>query len=103
MSNIKSFKMFESNSKMVELANDIMDFVDEYAKINPNYDPEFDEEDGKYTGPDVSMLIYASDLLKRGDKPSGIWSDWGSGCYGRYSDSVGRDLHDSLIKRIKEI
>ncbi len=103
MRKLKSFKLFESADNMIVLSNDIKKFIDEYAKIRPDYDEIYDEDDEKYTGPDVGMLLYASELLKRGEKPTGIWSDWGSGCYGRYSDNVGRDLHDSLIKRIDEI
>lgn len=103
MKKIKSFKLFESKDDMIILSKDIRKFIDDYANISPNYNPKYDDEDSKYTGPDVGMLLYAADLLSRGEKPKHVWSEWGSGCYGRYSDRVGRELHDSLLKRINEI
>ena len=51
---------------MKQLANDILDFLDKYASISPNYNPDFDDDDDKYTGPDPGQLKIAAIKLKNG-------------------------------------
>lgn len=87
------------------LIADIRAFIEKYAKISPNYkkedfDTEFDSDE-KYTGPDPYQLLVAAICLENNSKVHYPWSEWGSGCYGRYSDNEGREIHDSLLKRIK--
>jgi hypothetical protein len=88
--------------KMSELSKDILAFVDKYAGISPNWDPEFDDEDEKYTSPDASEMIKCAHMLKSGTIPDYCHSEWGSGGYKPYTSTEGRQEHDSLIQRIKE-
>lgn len=86
-----------------QLAQKIRDFIQKYAKVSPNWDKANDpndEDGGKYTGPDPYQLIAAADLIESGRKPIRCWSDWGSGCYGPYSDREGRKLHDEILSEI---
>lgn len=89
--------------EMKQLANDILDFLDKYASISPNYNPDFDDDDDKYTGPDPGQLKIAAIKLKNGQKPNRVWSEWGSGCYKPYNSADGRKIHDDLLKRINNL
>ncbi len=75
-------------------------FIEKYANISPNWDGESADE--KYTGPDPYQLLMVIDYIEAGLKPKYPWSEWGSGCYGRYSDREGRESHDQLLNQIKE-
>jgi hypothetical protein len=87
-----------TNTDPESIVKRILDFVQEYAKISPNWDKSDDGE--KYTGPDVYQLLDAADLIKSGRKVLQCHSDWGSGCYGRYSDNASRKVHDDLVADI---
>lgn len=100
---MKIKQILKENSEYKQLANDIDKFIEKYAAISPNYDPEYDNEEDRFTGPDPGQLSMASKLLKIGRKPDRVWSEWNSGCYKPYNDKTGKQLHDSLIKRIKEL
>ena len=87
----------------MELSNEIKSFVEKYAAINPNFDPEYDDDEDTYTGPDVGELLDAAMQLKRGVKPTRIHSDWGSGCYKPYTSKDGKMQHNSILKRIRNL
>jgi hypothetical protein len=97
--------LYFSNRKLdyIELSKRIYNFLDKYASIRPDYDPEHDDESEKYTSPDASDLRYCADLLKNEDKPTFIWSEWSSGGYKPYNSKEGRIEHDSIISEIKKI
>lgn len=81
------------------LGKEIKEFLDEYACIRPDFDPEFDEDYEKYTSPDASELLFCSELLIKGEDIHRYpWSDYSSGGYKRGKEVF--DLHESLKKRI---
>ena len=84
-----------------QLRIDILDFIEKYAIISPNYDGVCDDE--KYTAPDTYQLL---EFVYRIDNDLTLtypWSSWESGAYKNYSDKIGRELHDSLLFRINQI
>jgi hypothetical protein len=98
-------QFINENMKSYEaLANEILQFLDKYARISPNFDAQYDTEDEKYTSPDASMLKYAANMLLMGKKPTDyIHSEWGSGGYGAYTDKIGKKIHDDILIKIKNI
>ena len=94
-----SFQRLEKIMKKL-LAKDIKDFIDKYAGIRPDFNPEYDEECEKYTSPDASELLYASERLAKGELLERFpWSEHGSGGY-----KMGKDVfeeHQALLERVK--
>ena len=87
-----------------ELANRITDFINMYAGISPNYDPnDSDNDDDKYTCPDTYVLLHAAKYLNLGLIPVSCFSDWGSGGYKPYSSKEGRKEHDEIVKEISKL
>lgn len=86
--------------RYTKLSERIDSFLLNYACVKPDWDPEFDEEDEKYTSPDASMLKYCSDLLKDGIKPTHCFSEWSSGGYKPYTSTEGFELHNELVKEV---
>lgn len=92
-----------------KLSHRIREFVDKYAAISPNWNPEEniengdDEIEGKYTGPDVYELLYVADQLDKNIKPTKCWSDWSSGCYKPFDSREGNAEHIKLMKEINDI
>ncbi len=87
---------------MKELADKIYNFLNKYAGIRPNWNPEYDDEDDKFTSPDASELKCCADMLKNGLKPLKCFSEWGSGGYIPYTSKEGREEHDNLVKEINK-
>jgi len=83
-----------------KLVKKIRAFLKKYTRPAANWDGI--SEDGKYNGPDPYCLEAAADLIEKGIKPTWVNSDWGQGCYGRWSDKKGREEHDNLLKEISE-
>lgn len=87
-----------------QLADDIDKFVDKYASLSPNFEPESEDDiDGKYTGPDVYELLRCAQDLREGRKPVSCNSSWMSGCYyirPGNKEEVGRYEHDFLVKTV---
>lgn len=83
-----------------ELAAEIRAFISKHAGIKPDYDPEFDDPEDRFTGPDASMLEAAAAYIeKERDIDFYVHSDWGSGTYHPYGDKVAKDWHDDLVSR----
>lgn len=78
-------------------------FIDKYAGIRPDYDPEYDDEEDKFTSPDASILKYCADIINKGFKPENCWSSWGSGGYTPYTSKEGKTEHDYLVSEINKI
>ena len=85
------------------LAIRIYKFLDKYAGIRPDWDPEIDDTNDKYTSPDASMMKATADMLSEAMTPSRCFSEWGSGGYKPYSSKEGRAEHDQLMKEINLI
>lgn len=103
---INNFKDFLSENNieyMKDLASRIRKFIDEYAGISPNWDPEDPEDDSKYTSPDASMLVMAADVLEKGEIPLRCWSEWGNGGYNPYSSKEGKAEHDIIMKELNAL
>jgi hypothetical protein len=86
---------------MKQLSERIYKFIEKYASIRPDYDPEYDDD--KYTSPDASIMKYCADMLSKGLKPDQCHSSWESGGYKPYSSKDGREEHDYLVKKIYKI
>lgn len=79
----------------------IRTFIDDYAAISPNYEPEYGGDD-KYTGPDPYQLLDAAHRLEQFGTIDRIpFSDWGSGCYKPYSSLIGRRDHEFILTTLK--
>ncbi len=100
---LKTILLEIQSDEYKKLAKDIDNFIEKYAAISPNYDPKYDDEDEKYTGPDPYELLGCSKFLKSGKKPIKCHSDWGSGAYKPYSSKEGKTIHDSIVDRIYKI
>jgi hypothetical protein len=101
---IKTFIKYNENvSEYSKLSDRIYKFIDKYAGIKPDFDPEYDDEDDKFTSPDASQMKYCADMLSKGLKPTQCWSEWGSGGYKPYISKEGREEHDFLVKEIYKI
>lgn len=81
-----------------DLAAAIRQFLVEHAKPTPGYEPGTGNPDDRYNGPDPFELERAADMLERGERPTRVWSEWGSGCYRPFGDRHARTLHDALVK-----
>lgn len=88
---------------MQALAQRIYRFLEAYAAIRGDYDPEYDDEEDKYASPDASMLKGAADLLMAGQMPKRCWSEWGSGGYRPYASAEGRLEHDALVAELSKL
>lgn len=85
---------------MPELHEEIAEFLKKHAKIAASYDPEFDDEEDRFNGPDSSMLNCAAELMAQGKAPCLVHSEWGSGCYEPYYDGEARAWHDRLVDAV---
>lgn len=94
-------KKFISEKKI--LAQRIYNFLEKYAGINPNFDPEHDEDHEKYNSPDASQMRYCADMLSQDNKPLRCWSEWSNGGYKPSNSMEGRKEHDELVELIYEI
>lgn len=82
------------------LADRIEKFIQKYAKISPNYEPN-EDEDGKYTAPDVYQLLVSALSLKSNVKPDRCFSEYS--CGGYIQSPQGREEHDYLVTEIYKI
>ena len=87
----------------IVLASRIYDFLEKYARVKPEFDPIYDEEDDKYTSPDASELRYCANMLQNYLVPDGCRSEWGSGGYVPYGSKEGREEHDYLVSEIYKV
>ncbi len=78
-------------------------FLDKYAGLNANWDPEFDEENEKYSSPDASTLKYCADVLALNMTPHDYNSSWESGGYEPYTSKEGREEHNAIINELKQL
>lgn len=83
-----------------DLAEKVSNFLTRYAKTRPDFDPAWDEEEEKWTGPDSYMMDTAADHLMRGEKPPHVHSDWKSGTYREMSNKEAQAEHDALVAEI---
>lgn len=97
---MKLKKILREQTDYRDLSKRIYKFIDKFAGISPNYDPEYDDDE-KYIGPDPYELIRAAKQLERGSLPKFPRSDWGSGSYKPYTSTEGKREHDAILTAIK--
>ena len=85
------------------LAMEILQFLDEHAKLSADYDSEWDDESFKFNGPDSTMLYDAAMKLKKDLTPARVQSDWGSGCYQPINDRTAQVIHNDLVSKINSL
>jgi hypothetical protein len=86
-----------------ELSERIRAFLEKYAQIRPDYDPEFDDPEDRWTGPDSSLLEYVADSLAAGNVPGGVIVSWESGCFAPYSSEEGRKELDEILAAVSDL
>lgn len=86
-----------------DLVNEIFLFIDLYAKPSASYDPDFDDEDERFNGPDSAMLFNAAKALQRGEKFGNVHSTIGSGCYRDWNNPDVAARHDRLVGEINAL
>lgn len=91
-----------SSQEKAKLSNEILAFLSNHALIAANYDPDFDDEEDKFNGPDPSALYMAAMQLKNDQAPMDVHSDWSSGCYYPYTNARAKEWHDQLVASIKK-
>lgn len=96
-------KLWETFNNYIELSQRIDKFIEEYAGIRPDYDPDYDDDDEKYTSPDASEMLKCSMMLKNNMKPDYCFSQWSSGGYVPYTSVVGELEHDAIKTEIKNL
>lgn len=90
-------------TERAELAAEIKEFIEKHANISPSYDPEHDDPEDRFTGPDASLMNHAALALEEDREFSFVHSDWGSGCYSPYGDKQARAWHDDLKQRANDL
>lgn len=83
-----------------ELGSYALHFLDKHAGVSPSYDPDYDEPDERWTGPDSALLNAAAVMLTRNERPIIVHSDWGSGTYRGFADKALKAEHDALVSEI---
>jgi len=97
---IKENKNVLAENKMTDLGHEIMKFLNKFGGIAAEYDPKYDSEEEKWNSPDASLMYYTAQLLIQGKKPKEMpWSSYNNGGY----KSGGKEIHDKLLKKIKNI
>lgn len=67
------------------------------------YDPEYDDVDERFNGPDSSMFYTAALQMELGLKPFFVHSDWYSGCYKTSLDTEGEQVHKELLEAVNTL
>lgn len=81
------------------LASEIRMFLDLHAKIAANYDPDYDDPEERFNGPDsVMMEMAAISLEKTNSLNFHVNSSWNSGCY--KGDNQAESWHNELISKL---
>jgi hypothetical protein len=86
--------------KYKTLSAKLFSFLDEFAGLNADYDPEFDDKEESFSSPDAGCLFVAARILETGKAiPQSFYVDssWESGGYFPYNDPRGKKLHSELI------
>ncbi len=82
------------------LADEIIRFLDKYARTSAAFDPEVDRPEERFNGPDSALMWATAETLRLGGPVTLPWSDWSSGCYAPMGDMEGKAWHDQLLEEI---
>ena len=90
------------------LADRIDGFLEKHARIRRSYVPGEDDPEERFNGPDTAMLASAAALIRRGERPHPVHSDWlSSGCYRVPADPeaarAAQAEHDALNAEINRL
>lgn len=91
------------DKKMKDIAQEVFSFLEKYSKIGADYDPQYDEPEERFNGPDSSMFHSAALLMADGKKPIIVHSDWHSGCYKTNLDTEGERIHKELLQTVNKL
>lgn len=94
---------FEMTDERRTLAAEIRTFIEKHAQVSPSFDPQFDDPEDRFTGPDSALLSAAADALEVDADYNYVHSDWGSGCYRPYTDTEAQAWHDDLVRRVNDL
>jgi hypothetical protein len=83
-----------------DLADRIDTFLGNYAKLAADYDPEYDDPDERWNGPDSAMMAMAANAIRSGQMPPVVHSDIGSGCYRDYFDPQVQAEHTAILSAL---
>lgn len=83
---------------MENLATEILEFIEKFAQINPNFDAEYDDVEDRFTSPDASELYNSGILLSQGIVPKSCNSSF-EGCGYTYTEEV-KTLHNRLVSEV---
>lgn len=88
----------------IKLAKRIVEFIEKYAAISPNFDPwDFDcDISEKFTSPDATEMLVCAEMLLKGQKVI-CNSSWESCGYHPYTSKEGRLEHDAIILELKNL
>lgn len=89
-----------ANPSGIKLAARIEAFLDTHAKIAASYDPEFDDPEERFNGPDSAMFEAAAKALRAGQNPPHVRSTYSSGCYAPIADKGAEAEHNELLKLV---
>ena len=98
-----------SEAAMTEtLADRIDGFLEKHARIRRSYVPGEDDPEERFNGPDTAMLASAAAIIRRGERPHLVHSDWiSSGCYQVPADPeaarAAQAEHDALNAEINQL
>ncbi len=84
------------------LADEITRFLDKHAVIAANYDPDFDDPEERFAGPDSGMMFIAAEGLRRDIEFPMPFSEFGSGCYDPINDKTVEAWHSEIKSKIRE-
>lgn len=82
------------------LSSKIRAFLEKFGSIRPDYDPEFDDPEDRWTGPDSSLLECAADTLDAGGVPDNMIISWESGCFSPYTSKEGQEFLSSILEEL---
>lgn len=86
----------------VKLAKEITDFLERHSIPSADYDPDFDNFEDRFNGPDSAMLYNAAEALKADVEFTRPLSSYGSGCYRPWPSKEVEAWHDRLLSQLSE-
>lgn len=89
-----------------EIASLIEDFLNNYAVMNADYDPDFDDKEAQFASPDAANLFLAANLIREHQELPNNYlcqSSWERGGYAPYADTNAHEEHDAIIKLINTL
>lgn len=103
---LKRLTVAQDTLFLKNFSESIFKFLEKFAEIKADHDPEFDDEDEKFASPDASILYAAATILSDGNllpQDFSLASSWESGGYTPYSSKEGKIEHDLIISKLSQL